>query len=300
MDIKQMQYFVEIVNSNFNLSRAAEKLHITQPSLSMLITELESNYKIKLLTKQNSRYSGLTAEGKILYDEAQIIISELSRLEYKLANIRNKHYGTIKVGIPPIIISLFFNKSLSEFMSRYPDVNLEIIEEGANVLERKLRNNEIDFAILVGSNETTKDIVSTEICCDSIAVYFRNDHKFASRKFLTLKDLSDEELILLSDDFVLHTVIKSKFQEIGISPKVLFTSGQWDLLTQMTHDRNVITILPKKLETKLQKEFLKVLDFRPKITWSISLAKSTKHSDSSTSILFEEFIGEFYSNPNNI
>lgn len=294
MEFKQLLYFVEIVNADFNLSRAAEKLHITQPSLSMMISDLEKNNRIKFFKKKNSRYVGLTVEGEMFFEETKKIINDINNLELKLDKIRKEHNGTVKIGIPPIIISLFFNKLLTQFISKYPEINIEIIEEGANVLKEMLIKKEIDYAILVGENNNQDVIEYTEVTNDSLAVFVNNKHQLANKNYIEFQDLEDESLVLLSDNFVLHTVITDRFKEVGLVPKITFTSGQWDLLTQIVQDEPLITILPKSLDSKIKANSLKVIDFNPKLLWTIALCRNKNVVESPSALLLKEFIYNFY------
>ncbi|MFV0424240.1 MAG: LysR family transcriptional regulator [Bacilli bacterium] len=294
MDFKQLVYFVEIVNANFNLSRAAEKLHITQPSLSMMISDIEKTYKIKFFKKNNSRYVGLTSEGEVLFDEAKKIISDMNSLNLKLDKIRKDHSGTVKIGIPPIIISIFFNKLITKFIAKYPDINIEIIEEGANVLKSMLKKKQLDFAILVGENKSEDILEFHEVSSDTLAAFINNSHPYATKDSLCFTDLETQKLVLLSDSFVLHTVILDKFKEKGIVPNIIFTSGQWDLLTQMVQDESSITILPKSLEGKIRRDALTVRDFDPKLEWTIALSKNKNSINTPAALLLEEFIYKFY------
>lgn len=294
MDFKQLVYFVEIVNANFNLSRAAEKLHITQPSLSMMISDIEKTYKIKFFKKNNSRYVGLTSEGEVLFDEAKKIISDMNSLNLKLDKIRKDHSGTVKIGIPPIIISIFFNKLITKFIAKYPDINIEIIEEGANVLKSMLKKKQLDFAILVGENKSEDILEFHEVSSDTLAAFINNSHPYATKNSLCFTDLETQKLVLLSDSFVLHTVILDKFKEKGIVPNIIFTSGQWDLLTQMVQDESSITILPKSLEGKIRRDALTVRDFDPKLEWTIALSKNKNSINTPAALLLEEFIYKFY------
>ncbi|MFV0499875.1 MAG: LysR substrate-binding domain-containing protein [Bacilli bacterium] len=294
MDYKQLVYFVEIVNAEFNLSRAAKNMHITQPSLSMMIHDLENTNQIKFFKKKNSRYIGLTSEGEILFDEARKIINDMNSLNLKLEKIKKKHNGTVTIGIPPIIISLFFNKLITQFIAKYPDINIEIVEEGANVLRKMLKKKQIDFAILVDDYGLDETLEYCDVCKDTLSAFVNNEHKYAKNSSLCFTDLEDEKLVLLSDSFVLHTVILNKFKEKGIVPNIIFTSGQWDLLTQMVQDENVITILPNSLELKVRRGALSVIDFLPKLKWAIALSRNKNAVETPSAILLREFILDFY------
>lgn len=76
MNIKHLSYFREIVNSEFNLSEAAKRLNITQPSLSMLISSFENSYDICLFKKVNSRFISLTEAGEYLYNYANEMLEK--------------------------------------------------------------------------------------------------------------------------------------------------------------------------------------------------------------------------------
>lgn len=294
MDIKQMHHFVTIVNSDFNLSKAAATLHITQPSLSILINELESTYDVKLLTKENSRYTGLTPEGEFLYTEANRILKLHNDLTYRLSSFKEKHFGTIKIGVPPIILSTFFRESIPAFMRKFPNVNIHIVEESANVLKNMLINKKLDFAILIGIHETTKHVESHRLSTDQLSVFMNRSNAIASNQSVNFSDIEDSKLVLLADHFVLNTLLISKFQEHGMLPNPTFRSGQWEVLIQLVSETNSITILPKKIIEKVSNNNIVALDFDPKIEWDISLANNSSATLTPTQLLFRDFIHDYH------
>ncbi len=296
MDIRQLEYFVTIVNSDFNLRKAAQSLHLTQPLLSMVISDIESRYKIKLMIKKSTRYIGLTPEGKMLFEDAKQIIKMYKSLEMKLENYKDVHHGTIKVGIPPIIISTFFKKSLPEFISSYPNIKVEIIEQGANVLREMLKEKKLDYAVLVGFQDSDNDLKSIPICNDSLVAYVNNKSHLAKKKYLTFPDLHEQNMVLLSEEFVLNTVIKNKFEQALTTPNITFTSGQWDLLVQIVADSGAITVLPHALHSKISNDNIKIIKFTPKVKWTINLSTHSDTIKSSTAMLFEDFMINFYKN----
>ncbi len=296
MDIKQLEYFVAIVNSKYNLRKTAEKLHVSQPLLTIVINEIESEYGIKLLVKKNGRYVDLTSEGRVLFENAKTILKTFKHLEMELKSFKNVHHGTVKVGIPPIIISTFFNSSIPKFINKYPNIKLEIIERGANVLYKMLKDKEIDYAIILDFQGSDPDLTTTYLCSDSLATFINYKHKLATKKYISFADLDEEKVVLLNEDFVLNTIIKKKFSEHFITPRITFTSTQWDLLLQLVEDTNVITILPKSVENKLKVNNIKVIELTPKIKWKIAIITNNDVVKSPTALLFENFITDYYKN----
>ncbi len=294
MDIKQMNHFVTIVNSDFNLSKAASTLHITQPSLSILIHELESTYNVKLLTKENSRYTGLTPEGEYLYKEANRILKLYNDLSYRLTSFKEKHFGTIKIGIPPIILSTFFRDSIPCFMRKFPNVNIQIVEESANVLKNMLISKKLDFAVLIGVHETTKNVEAHILTTDSLAVFMNRTNDISKKDFVDFNDIESNNLVLLADHFVLNTLIISKFQEQNMMPDPKFRSGQWEVLIQLVSETDAITILPRKIIDKISNNNVVALDFSPRLEWEISLATNSQTTLTPTQLLFKDFINDYY------
>ncbi len=294
MDIKQMHHFITIVNSNFNLSKAASTLHITQPSLSILINELESTYNIKLLTKENSRYTGLTPEGEYLYQEANRILKLYNDMSYRLSSFKKKHSGSIKIGVPPIILSTFFKDAIPAFMKKYPNVNISIVEESANVLKTMLVNKKIDFAILIGVHETTKHVESHILSTDSLSVFMNKNNYLASKDHIEFSDIETSNLVLLADHFVLNTLLISKFQEHDMMPNPKFRSGQWEVLIQLVCETDSVTILPRKIIEKVYDNNIVAIDFNPKLNWEISLATNSSKTLTPTQLLFKDFINDHF------
>lgn len=290
MDIKQLEYFVTIVNSDFNLRKAAQSLHLTQPLLSMVIADIESRYKIKLMVKKSTRYIGLTPEGKVLFEDAKQIIKMFKTLEMKLENYKDVHHGTIKVGIPPIIISTFFKNALPNFIASFPNIKVEIYEYGANILRTMLKEKKLDYAILVGFQDSDVDVKSTPICVDELVAYINSENPLSTKKYLTFSDLHEQKMVLLGEDFVLNTVVRHKFEQALSTPNITFTSGQWDLLMQLVDDGSAITILPAALKPIISTDEIKTVGFTPVVKWTISLATHVDTVKSSSAMLFEKFM----------
>lgn len=82
MDIKQIRYFLAIVECQFNLSQAAEMLYISQPTLSMMITEFEKRENVRLFKRTRGRITGLTYLGESYYQDSPALLTKISNLWY--------------------------------------------------------------------------------------------------------------------------------------------------------------------------------------------------------------------------
>ena len=132
MDIKQLRYFMTIVDNNFNLSRAAELLYVSQPTLSMMINEFERKEDVILFKRKRGRISGLTYLGENYYKDACEVLDLYNKM---FTNLHNEHIedlkGTINIGIPPLVLSLVFSTIMPKMILDNPNIKFNIKESGA-------------------------------------------------------------------------------------------------------------------------------------------------------------------------
>ena len=106
MDIRQLTYFVEVAKHQ-SFTKAALALHVTQPTLSKMVKNLEEEMEVVLFDR-SARQIGLTDAGEVVYEQAQKIIYSLDDLSASLYDVMNLKKGRIKIGLPPVISTLFF------------------------------------------------------------------------------------------------------------------------------------------------------------------------------------------------
>jgi len=298
MDIKHLDYFREIVDSQFNLSKAANKLHITQPSLSMLVTSWEKQYGIKLFNKNKGRYIGLTKEGEYIYNHSVQLLKMHNEFLYSLEEIKQGFKGNVKIGIPPLIISVLFNKCILEFINAFPDIQLNIVEEGASELQKKLANGDIDIAILI--EPLSYDMFSTTTLYeDKLIAVVNNNLSIASKSKLTLSDIALEKQITFTEGFVLHKTITDLFKKKLLHPKITFQTSQWDLIIDIVKNTNSVALMPAPVIPKLIGSNASAKDLVEEIPWTVLMATNKGKIKTPSVKFFEEYmINYFKSQPN--
>lgn len=273
MDIKHLEYFTTIVENNYNLSHSAKILLISQPGLTKFIKEFEDKEGVELFIRKKGRLVGLTPIGKEFYENA---LSVLDRYEVLMQDLRiNKKTikGTIKIGIPPVILTVLFKNAIPEFILNNPTIHLEIIEAGAYELQKMLLLQEIDIAFLIDPI-TTPNIQSKTVVSDQVVVVFNKNHAFAKETTpLSYKDLANERIILLNNSFMIHHQIKKNFKVAGITPNIFFESGAWDLLASMCVSLDIITILPAPIVPHYTNDALVYRSINPHFSWTVKICR---------------------------
>lgn len=146
MDIKHLQYFIEV--SNFNsFSRAADHLFITQPTISKMIKNLETELGVELFDRSRKKLA-LTDAGQIILEQAKLIDNAFNNLETELDNLAGLKKGHIRIGLPPIFDAVFL-KIVSSFHEKYPGITFQLVEDGSKKIEEDVGNNLLDVGIIV-------------------------------------------------------------------------------------------------------------------------------------------------------
>ncbi|WP_423364633.1 LysR family transcriptional regulator [Mycoplasma sp. P36-A1] len=293
MDLKQLNYFIAVVENDFNLSKTSKKLNITQPTLSQMIIEIEKEYEIKLFHKEFGRFKRLTKIGDKFYHDAKIIVNKMEQLNYELKQENDVFKGRVKIGIPPLILSFLCIESIPAFITENSDIRLEIIEDNAYKLYDMLQKNEIDLAITT-EPINHKDIITNIIYRDIIACHVPKDHVFADKKSVTLEEISNEKIMALSDSYIIYHQIQKVFKSNEIEVDYYFRSGQWDLLLYMASYVNGVALLPKPFFELNGSSNTVAVDIKPEIPWEIVIAYNQHVIKSPDTRRVEDFFINFY------
>lgn len=297
MDIKHLNYFVQVVENDFNLSRTSQKLHITQPTLSQMVSGLENEFGIKIFDKEFGRYRGLTKEGTKLYNDAKLILNKFEQLSYEMRQSSAMFRGRVRVGIPPLILTFLCLKSIPLFFESNNDIRLDIVEASAFELLEMLKKDEIDL-VIVSDPINSKNIITKHIFTGQIACFVSKNHPFAQRSNVSLNEIAQEKIMMLNDSHIVAQKIYKFFKANDLNPDYYFESGQWELLINMARYVNGVAILPTSFDIAIPKEMVAVA-ITPNFDWEIVIAYNQDIVQSSDMRYVENFFEMFYNDVEN-
>lgn len=278
MELRDLKSFMEVAKYK-SFTSAAEHSYLTQPSLSKAVKKLEKELGVELFDR-STRHLYLTDAGQIVYQQSQKAFSALSELNVLLDDLRNIAVGDIKIGIPPLIGTLFFPKIAEVFTNRYPNVSLELVEHGAKLIERLVEDAQIDVGIIVLPASEEK-FHTYPFIQDEFYVFLHKDHKLAERTSISLNELAEEKFVLFKKDFTLHDYIIQACQKEGFTPNVSYRSSQWDLIVELVSSQLGITLLPKSIYDKQSNDNIKIVRLEnPTLYWNLGVItkKDAYHS----------------------
>ncbi|WP_182199698.1 LysR family transcriptional regulator [Paraliobacillus salinarum] len=270
MEFRQLQYFLE-VGKRQSISRAAEALHVSQPALSKMIKNLETELGMTLLLRTN-KASELTDAGMVVFEYAKKMNEQIEDMMTILHDLTDLKRGEIHFGLPPIIGSLFFPNVLATFHQAYPNIKITITEHGGAKVVRSVADGELDLGVTVlPIDESQFEIFP--FFKENMQLIVHRDHAFAARQTVDLSELENEEFIFYHEDFALHDMIWQRFLDAGYEPNILFKSSQWDLMSEMVAANLGIAILPESICKKVKNQAIQAIDLTPEIPWNLAIIK---------------------------
>lgn len=144
MNFSNLEYFA-VVAEELNVTKAAERLYISQQSLSNQIIKLENELNVKLFTRTPSL--SLTYAGSCLLDHARHILDLHNQMLSEIEDIKNNKRGMIKIGVSHTRGRVLLPNILPSFQAKYPLYEVNLIEGNTETLENKLRHGEIDVVL---------------------------------------------------------------------------------------------------------------------------------------------------------
>ncbi|MBS4214689.1 MULTISPECIES: LysR family transcriptional regulator [Neobacillus] len=241
MEIRHMRYFVSVVR-NKNITRAAEELHIAQPSLSAQIKTLEQMVGCKLL-ERNSREISLTEAGRVLYKHACQILLQVENVYKELEEVKEVESGEIKIGIFPSA-TYWLPHVITELKDHYPNLNLNVLEAGAENIEKSLLNYEIHLGITSKFFHSDK-LKFIPIYNEEMLLITHANHSFKNLQQVNLSELSNETFIQYKPGYQLRDIIIKSFQDAGIEPRVLCECRRLETVRSMVLSNLGVAIVPE-------------------------------------------------------
>lgn len=250
MELRQLQYALQIAAEK-NFSRAAEKLHIAQPSLSQQLSKLEKELGV-LLFQRNTNSVELTHAGYAFMEKAQMILDMVGQLEREMEDISDMKKGRLNVGSLPITGSHVLPRVLPLFHSRFPGIEIHLIEDTTNVLENLTAAGRTDISLLtlpvMDSNLSWEPLLDEEIL---LAV--PPSHPLAEKGVqgkpaaAGIRQLRDEAFIVLKRGQGFRQIALELCRSNGFEPRIVFESSNIETVQALVAAGMGIAFVPSMI-----------------------------------------------------
>lgn len=239
MIIRHLRTFV-IVFQKESITKASEILHVSQPSVSLAIQELENYYHIRLFDRIGKRLS-ITEQGKWLYDYALHIVSMFDEMETEVKTWNNK--GTLRIGSSITIGNFILPQLIEEFQKRYREVEIKVSVCNTKTIEQYILNNEVDLALIEGKTEY-EQIQMEHLMEDPLCLICAANSELVKQEKISLIDLERYPMILRERGSAVREMIEESLGYHQIHHRVIWESVSTQAIIRAVAKKLGISILP--------------------------------------------------------
>lgn len=261
----RFSYFVTVAETG-NITKAAQVLHVSQPSLSQYLTRLERDLGVKLLNR-NTTPIALTKAGKIYLEYVRSVLKLEKQLKADLDVVRHNQEQTLTIGVPTQLTPLVFGSCIQSFIDLHPEINVKILEGSTSIATKKLLlEGTVDIAFFhsIGSEEPY--LIRRIIQQENLLLATNKNNAIIREK--TIPDesnilpldtsdiplMNEMQLISLGEDFFLHRLMMDYLTQLGVVPKKIVTVPNVRAIGNYISNAkyNGLSILPNFITSQLQ------------------------------------------------
>lgn len=247
IELRHLRYFVAVAE-DLHFGRAARRLGITQPPLSLQIRRLEANLGVRLFERTNRRVE-LTAAGRTLLEEGRHLIADFASVADATRRAARGETGSLTVAFAASVMFLTLPRIIRRFRQEFPSVRLELRELPTGQQITALRTGELDIGFLRQPPRDT-ELATETMMKENLVLAVSKRHPLAGSKRLRLIDVADDDFVLFPRDLApgLHAHVLAVCAEAGVHPRIVQTSRELYTTISLVEAGLGVTIVPASVQ----------------------------------------------------
>lgn len=247
MFLRHLRYLLAVADHG-GFTRAAEALHVSQPTLSQQIRQLEETLGVNLFDR-TSRTVKPTDAGEAYIECARRVLVELEAGKRALHDVKDLSRGNLRLAMTPTFMAYLAGPLVRDYVARYPNIHLQIFELSMADIESGLADDSLDIAIAFDQVRNA-DIESIPAFTETLGLMVGRAHPlYECEGALANEAVAQLEFALLTADFVTRTRIDEYFAQGQITPKVAIEVNSVNTLLEVIRHTAMATILPEPIAT---------------------------------------------------
>ena len=249
MNIRHLRIFIMVADCG-KMSIAAEKLFITQPSVSQAIKEIEDYYGVKLFERLTKKLY-ITESGELLLKYARHIIQSFDEMEMSLKNKGQNPY--LRIGATITVGYCLLNNIINKVENENKNISTKITINNTDVIEKMLLNSELDLGIVEGVI-TNNELITKPIYTDKLVVVVGKNHKFYDKDEISINDLMGEDIISREEGSGSRKIFDNILKNNNIQVNIKWSSTDTETIKNAVIDGRGLTVLSTLLVEKELKD----------------------------------------------
>jgi len=238
MTIRHLRIFIEVARTG-KMSLAAQRLFISQPTVSQAIRELEDHYSQKLFERLSKKLY-ITSFGKELFSYATKVVEQFDNLEKTMND--NLHIENLRIGASVTVGTCLLSRIIKEFHNLAPRVNTYAYVNNTTMVEKKLLESDLDIAIVEGEIHS-QDLVTTPVIDDYLVLLCNNNHPLSKKEKITLYDLENQRFAMREDGSGTREFFEQILHKYKIQIQLAYEASSTDTIRRAILDDDCLSLL---------------------------------------------------------
>ena len=241
IELRHLRYFLAVAETS-HFTKAAAKLHVTQPTLSHQIRQLEGQLNLPLFDRIGRRVR-LTAAGELLLPHARRVLKELEDAQCALGELHQLKRGELNVGIVQTVNACVIPEIVGHFSAAHPGVRVNCFELAVEDIESGLHAGKLHLGISFFP-PVQNGLAGEKLFTEELVGVVPKEHALAKRKRLRVSEIASQDLVLLSQKYCTRQLIDHAFLEAGVQPRVRIEMNSVERILSTVLQAQLATLLP--------------------------------------------------------
>lgn len=241
IELRHLRYFLAVAEAA-HFTKAAARLHVTQPTLSHQIRQLEGQLNLPLFDRIGRRVR-LTAAGELLLPHARRVLRELETAQAALAELHGLKRGALKVGIMQTVNACVIPEIVARYSAAHPGIHVTCSEMAVDDIESGLESGHLDLGI--SFLPPTRDSLEGEkLFSEELVVVAPVGHALTRRRKVRVRELASVPLVLLAPKYCTRQLIDRAFATAGARPDVKVEMNSVESILATVRQSGLPSVLP--------------------------------------------------------
>ncbi len=242
LEIRHLRYFLAVAEAG-SFSRAADRLGISQPSVSQQMRDLEAGLRVSLFQRRGKRIL-LTSAGIIFREHARTILRQLENFLQELTSEPGQLRGALHVGVVPILNVALMPHLLGLFAADPPGTSLIVEEISSTEIETALEEGRMDVGLGFLTRHSP-NLRYERLCTDQFALIVSKAHAWRNRRAVKFSELHQHRLLQLPDSFVMRRMTDEICRKHQVRPRIVAEINAIETLLRSLAPLQAVALMPK-------------------------------------------------------
>jgi LysR family cys regulon transcriptional activator len=230
MKLQQLRYIWEVAHHDLNVSATAQSLYTSQPGISKQIRLLEDELGVEIFSRSGKHLTRITPAGEAILKVAGDVLGEVDSIKRIAQEFSNENKGDLSIATTHTQARYVLPNVISRFMNRFPDVSLHMHQGTPAKISELASDGTVDFAIATEALEHHPDLIMMPCYSWNRVVIVPDNHPLAKETDITLAKLAEFPIVTYVKGFTGRSKLDSAFHDEGLSPNIVFTASDADVI----------------------------------------------------------------------